>query len=116
MRQLYYVNGKRVDINTYARALNAQYAAEVARDEFEAKKKGFIEYIQNNPSVIDKYRNTTFSPKSVIQFEFHEWCQSEDCKNVMRNFERKRKGKAYGCLIILVLCVLLFILRVSGVL
>lgn len=30
MKQLYYVNGKRVDINTYANALNAQISAEEA--------------------------------------------------------------------------------------
>lgn len=48
MKQLYYVNGKRVDINTYANALNAEIAAEEAQNVFEVKKKGFIEYL-NTP-------------------------------------------------------------------
>lgn len=49
MKQLYYVNGKRVDINTYANALNAEIAAEEAQNVFEVKKKGFIEYLNNPP-------------------------------------------------------------------
>ena len=46
MKQLYYVNGKRVDINTYANALNAEIAAEEAQNVFEVQKKGFIEYLK----------------------------------------------------------------------
>lgn len=49
MKQLYYVNGKRVDINTYANALNAEIAAEEAQNVFEVKKKGFIEYLNKTP-------------------------------------------------------------------
>lgn len=49
MKQLYYVNGKRVDINTYANALNAEIAAEEAQNVFEVKKKGFIEYLNTPP-------------------------------------------------------------------
>ena len=33
MKQLYYVNGKRVDISTYANALNAEIAAEEAQSQ-----------------------------------------------------------------------------------
>ena len=54
MKQLYYVNGKRVDINTYANALNAEIAAEEAQNVFEVKKKGFIEYLNKNPSALSK--------------------------------------------------------------
>lgn len=49
MKQLYYVNGKRVDINTYANALNEEIAAEEAQNVFEVKKKGFIEYLNKPP-------------------------------------------------------------------
>lgn len=45
MKQLYYVNGKKVDFNTYANALNAEITAEETRKEYEVKIKGFIEYI-----------------------------------------------------------------------
>lgn len=55
MKQLYYVNGKRVDINTYANALNAEIAAEEAQNVFEVKKKGFIEYLKKNPSALSKW-------------------------------------------------------------
>ena len=41
MKQLYYVNGKRVDINTYANALNAEITAEEKRNEHKVKIKGF---------------------------------------------------------------------------
>ena len=54
MKQLYYVNGKRVDINTYANALNAEIAAEEAQNVFEVKKKGFIEYLRNCLNFIQK--------------------------------------------------------------
>ena len=36
MKQLYYVNGKKVDFNTYANALNAEITAE------ETRKSRFI--------------------------------------------------------------------------
>ena len=35
MKQLYYVNGKKVDFNTYANALNAEITAEETRKEYE---------------------------------------------------------------------------------
>ena len=66
MKQLYYVNGKRVDINTYANALNAEIAAEEAQNVFEVKKKGFIEYLNKNPSALSKWENTSFSPESIV--------------------------------------------------
>lgn len=53
MKQLYYVNGKKVDFNTYANALNAEITAEETRKEYEVKIKGFIEYINKNPSVLE---------------------------------------------------------------
>ena len=80
MKQLYYVNGKRVDINTYANALNAEIAAEEAQNVFEVKKKGFIEYLNKTPSVLSKWENTSFSPESIVQIEFNSWCNSDDCK------------------------------------
>lgn len=60
MKQLYYVNGKRVDINTYANALNAEIAAEEAQNVFEVKKKGFIEYLNKTPSVLSKWEKHFF--------------------------------------------------------
>ena len=60
MKQLYYVNGRRVDINTYANALNAQISAEEAQNVFEVKKKGFIEYVNKNPSVFEKWEILLF--------------------------------------------------------
>lgn len=39
MKQLYYVNEKQVDINTYANALNTQITAEEAQNIFEIKKR-----------------------------------------------------------------------------
>ena len=70
MKQLYYVNGKKVDFNTYANALNAEITAEETRKEYEVKIKGFIEYINKNPSVLEKWNNTSFSPESIIKILF----------------------------------------------
>ena len=67
MKQLYYVNGKKVDFNTYGDALNAEITAEEKRKEHEVKIKGFIEYINKNPSVFEKWNNTPFSPEFVIK-------------------------------------------------
>ena len=70
MKQLYYVNGKRVDINTYANALNAEIAAEEAQNVFEVKKKGFIEYLNKNPSALSKRFLDRYSPAEPIAM-FH---------------------------------------------
>ena len=62
MKQLYYVNGRRVDINTYANALNAQISAEEAQNVFEVKKKGFIEYVNKKSFCLKKMGKHFFSP------------------------------------------------------
>lgn len=116
MKQLYYVNGKRVDINTYANALNAQISAEEAQNVFEVKKKGFIEYVNKNPSVLFKWENTSFSPESIVQSEFNSWCNSDECKLLLKKYETQRIRNAWGCIILIVIGIVLFVLRVSGVL
>lgn len=115
MKQLYYVNGKQVDINTYANALNSEIAAEEAQRVFEVKKKGFIEYVNKNPSVLSKWENTSFTLESIVQMEFHSWCNSDECKLLLTEYEKQRKRKAWGCVTLLVIVIVLFILRVSGV-
>lgn len=42
MKQLYYVNGKRVDINTYANALNAEIAAEEAQNVSKLRRRDLL--------------------------------------------------------------------------
>ena len=116
MKQLYYVNGKRVDINTYANALNAEIAAEEAQNVFEVKKKGFIEYLSKNPSVLSKWKNTLFSPESIVLIEFNSWCSSDDCKLLLNKYERQRIRKAWGCITLIFIGIVLSVLRVSGVL
>lgn len=116
MKQLYYVNGKRVDINTYANALNAEIAAEGAQNVFEVKKKGFIEYLNKTPSVLSKWENTSFSPESIVQIEFNFWCNSDDCKLLLKKYEQQRIRKAWGCFTLIIIGIVLFLLRVSGVL
>lgn len=115
MKQLYYVNGKKVDFNTYGDALNAEITAEEKRKEHEVKIKGFIEYINKNPSVFEKWNNTPFSPEFVIKMLFDDWCKSDDCKALLRKHECQKKTKAWGCLTLMIICIVLFILRVSGV-
>lgn len=115
MKQLYYVNGKKVDFNTYGDALNAEIAAEEKLKEHEVKIKGFIEYINKNPSVFEKWNNTPFSPEFVIKMLFDDWCKSDDCKALLRKHECQKKTKAWGCLTLIIICIVLFILRVSGV-
>ena len=115
MKQLYYVNGKKVDFNTYGAALNAEITAEEKRKEHEVKIKGFIEYINKNPSVLEKWNNTPFSPEFVIKMLFDDWCKSDDCKALLRKHECQKKTKAWGCLTLIIICIVLFILRVSGV-
>ena len=41
MKQLYYVNGKKVDFNTYGDALNAEIAAEEKRKELEEERDSY---------------------------------------------------------------------------
>lgn len=91
MKQLYYVNGKRVDINTYANALNAEIAAEEAQNVFEVKKKGFIEYLNKTPSVLSKWENSSFTPESIVQIEFNSWCNSDDCKLLLKSTKSKNQ-------------------------
>lgn len=116
MKQLYYVNGKRVDINTYANALNAEIAAEEAQNVFEVKKKGFIEYLNKTPSVLSKWENSSFTPESIVQIEFNSWCNSDDCKLLLKKYEKPKIRKAWGCITLIFVGILLFVLRVSGVL
>ena len=115
MKQLYYVNGKRVDINTYANALNAEIAAEEAQNVFEVKKKGFIEYLNKNPSALSKWKNTSFSPESIVQIEFNSWCSSDDCKLLLNKYERQRIRKAWGCITLIFRVIVLFVLRFNKV-
>lgn len=115
MKQLYYVNGKRVDINTYANALNAEITAEEKRNEHKVKIKGFIEYINKHPSVLKKWDNTSLSSESIIQMLFNSWCKSDDCKVLLEKYEHQKRLKAWGCLTLIIICILLFVLRVSGV-
>lgn len=96
MKQLYYVNGKRVDINTYANALNAEMAAEEAQNVFEVKKKGFIEYLNKTPSVLSKWKNTSFSPESIVQIEFNSWCNSDDCKLLLKKVRKAKNQEGMG--------------------
>lgn len=49
MKQLYYVNGKRADFNTYANAIHTNITAEENNREHKTKIKGFIEYINKHP-------------------------------------------------------------------
>lgn len=116
MKQLYYVNGKRVDINTYANAINAEIAAEEAQNVFEVKKKGFIEYINKTPSVLSKWETPSFSLESIVQIEFNSWCNSDDCKLLLKKYEQQRIRKAWGCFTLIIIGIVLFFLRVSGVL
>ena len=115
MKQLYYVNGKRVDISTYANALNAEIAAEEEENKHKVKIKGFMEYINKNPSVLEKWDNTSLSPETIIQILFDSWCKSEDCKTLLNKYEHQKTVKAWGCLTLIIICVLLFVLRVIGV-
>lgn len=115
MKQLYYVNGKQVDINIYANALNTQIAAEEAQNIFEVKKRGFIEYVNNKPSILKKWENTSFSPESIILIEFNSWCKSNECKALIKKYEKQKTMKAWGCLILIIIGVVLFVLRASGV-
>lgn len=115
MKQFYYVNGKKVDFNTYANALNAEITAEETRKEYEVKIKGFIDYINKKPSVLEKWNNTSFSPESIIKILFDDWCKSDDCKALLRKYECQKKTKAWGCFTLIVICIVLFILRISGV-
>lgn len=116
MKQLYYINGKRVDINTYANAVGAQLSAEEAQNVFEVKKQGFIKYIQRNPNIFRKWENTSFSLESAIQIEFNSWCKSEECQSLIKKYEKQKRTKAWGCLTLIAIVVVLFVLRISGVL
>ncbi len=101
-------------MDTYASAINAQISAKEERNEFEVKKWGFIEYVQRNPNVLKKWENTSFSLESAIQIEFNSWCSSEECRMCIEKYKRQRKIKAWGCLTLIVIVFVLFILRVSG--
>ena len=116
MKQLYYVNGKRVDINTYANALNAEIAAEEAQNVFEVKKKGFIEYLNKTPSVLSKWENSRRKIFGFNSRRFNSWCNSDDCKLLLKKYEKQKIRKAWGCFTLIIIGIVLFLLRVSGVL
>ena len=115
MKQLYYVNGKRVDFDTYANALDFEIATEEAKNIHEIKVKGFIEYIKKNPSVLETCNNSSFSTESIIKMLFYDWCKSDECQKLLDNYQRQKKMKAWGCLTLIIIFIIFFVLRVSGV-
>ena len=46
---------------------------------------------------------------------FNSWCKSDDCKVLLEKYEHQKRLKAWGCLTLIIICILLFVLRVSGV-
>lgn len=114
MRTLYYINGKRVDINTYYSSIRADYKRKIIWDSC-------VSYYKKHPKEFNLIYSCT-KEKSILPFVLMTaWENTEDYKNVQKKLVEMDK-RDNGCLLVFILVfgflalVLPFILLFSGAL
>lgn len=117
MKQIYYVNGKRVDFSAYAAASGAEFMREEELKKLEAQVEGFQSFLNEHPEVQDRINRAAAEVLSVdlIPIEFDKWRKSDEGKAFTEKYERRRRNKAIAILSVIGLAIVLFILRASGV-
>ncbi len=114
MKQIYYVNGKRASYGDYINASAYNLQLEQEAELHKVKVNAFLDYLERNPNALSKW-NFCDSEKIAVEMAFKDFCNSKECKDVVDKHNKAQKRKAWGCIIVLVVAIILFVLRASGV-
>jgi len=114
MKQIYYVNGKRATFGQYINASAYNYQIEQEAELHKVKVNAFLNYLEKNPQYISKW-SFCDTEEIAVGLAFNEFCRSPECKKAIEQYQSNQKKKAWGCLILVIVFLIIFILRVSGV-